>query len=149
MACGNGSASGSRISAPDMHSGSVILDTTFLPTLLECPPYSEIKGLWSSLGGEADLKLSKDQKVRMRGVRALISDFSSQATASSKGASCKHSPNPKLLIGPRFGQHPQKQNTLASHLMLGQRIASKQDDVAASGRALHFPGTSGLLDQRR
>jgi hypothetical protein len=62
-----------------------------------------------------------------------------------------HSPNPKLLIGPRFGQHPQKQNALASHLMSGRRIASKQDevDVTASGGALHFPGTGGLLDQRR
>jgi hypothetical protein len=62
VACGNGSASGLEFQLRTCTVGSVILDTTFLPTLLECPPYSEIKGLWSSLGGEADLKLSKDRK---------------------------------------------------------------------------------------
>jgi len=92
------------------------------------------------------------------GVRALISDFEFQANARSRP------PAAESPFETHFGQPPTldwatrwaatrklSKNFLASHLMSGQRIASRQDavDLAASGGALHSPSTGGLLDYRR
>jgi hypothetical protein len=124
VACGNESASGLEMSDPRTLTTSAIVNCHLPSTLLGCPPCSEIKGLWSS-PGDAGVRRNRKFEIGRRET-ALISDFLIPSYCEVKARSpASYSSGPQVVIGPRFGQHPQtpKLSRLTSR---GRAADSKQ-----------------------